>query len=206
MAPSEGRWRAGAVVLAAGEAQRFGAPKLLMRFGESTVVGCVVAALQKAELSPIVVVAGSHHPRIAEALRDTAARVLRNPAPGRGMISSVRVGAEALPADLDGLVIALGDQPRVNADVILRILRVLRTSGKGIAIPVCRGKRGHPVALAARYRLDIIALGDHETLRDLIHAHRDDLVEVACTSDAVVQDIDTRDEYEEQLRRQRDDG
>jgi molybdenum cofactor cytidylyltransferase len=202
MARAEEQDRVGAVVLAAGEAQRFGAPKLLMAFGESTVLGCVVSALREAAISPIIVVAGGHGEEVAQTLLGSGARVLSNPVPERGMVSSIRVGMEALPADLDRFLIALGDQPRVSAEAIRHLLRAHRASRKGVAIPVYRGKRGHPAVFAGCYRAEILALGDDQTLRDVIHAHGDDLVEVECASDAVIHDIDTRDEYEEQLRRQ----
>jgi molybdenum cofactor cytidylyltransferase len=201
MPRAEAQDRVGAVVLAAGEAQRFGAPKLLMAFGESTVLGCVVSALRGAAISPIVVVAGGHGEEIAQTLRGSGARVVSNPAPERGMVSSIRVGMEALPADLDRFLIALGDQPRVGAEVIRHLLRAHRACGKGIAIPIYRGKRGHPVVFAGRCCAEILALRDDRTLRDVVHSHQDDVVEVECASDAVTQDIDTREEYEEQLRR-----
>lgn len=194
------------MVLAAGEARRFGAPKLLAPFGESTVLGCVVSALREAGLSPIVVVAGAQPSEIVRHLRGSGVRTLANPAPERGMVSSVRLGVAALPDGVGRFLVALGDQPRVPAETISHLLRAHASSGKGIAVPVHNGKRGHPVAFAGRYRAAILALNDSQTLRDLIHANRDDVAEVTCASDAVVQDIDTREQYERELRRRRGDA
>jgi len=74
-------------------------------------------------------------------------------------------------------------------------------SGKGIAVPTYEGRRGHPVVFDIGYRREILALTDRQTLRDLIAAHGDDVVEVESDSDAYVRDIDTREEYEHELRR-----
>ena len=71
--------RVAAVVLAAGEAQRFGAPKLMMPFRGLTIIGCVVAALKQAQIDPIIVVAGTRTPEITEALKSTRAQIVRNP-------------------------------------------------------------------------------------------------------------------------------
>jgi CTP:molybdopterin cytidylyltransferase MocA len=48
-----------------------------------------------------------------------------------------------------------------------------------------------------------MALSDSQTLRDLIHGHQDDVIVVECGSDAVIRDIDTREDYESELRRLR---
>ncbi len=192
--------RVPAIVLAAGEAQRFGSPKLLMPFRGSTIIGSVVAALEAARLHPIIVVAGSQTPAIAAALDQTSARILRNPPPERGMLSSLRVGAAALPSHTSRFLLALADQPRVSPEQITHLLREHLASGRGIAIPTYRGKRGHPVAFHHRYRTAILALDDTHTLRHLIHSHPDDIVEVQSPSDAVLRDIDTPEQYHDELR------
>jgi molybdenum cofactor cytidylyltransferase len=204
--PTMGTSRAGdacgAVVLAAGTARRFGSPKLLMPFGESTVLGSVVAALTGAGIAPVFVVGGDGAEAI-EASLEGAAQVVRNPDPARGMISSIRVGVAMLPSSLGPFLIALGDQPRITAEGISHLLKAHGGSGKGIALPTHRGKRGHPVVFASSYRQAILALRDNQTLREVIHSHPDDCVEVDCDSDAYVRDIDTPEQYEDEFRRSR---
>ena len=201
--PAEPTDRVAAVVLAAGDARRFGAPKVLMPFGDSTIVGCVVAALQTAGLDPIIVVAGALAPAIAEALVAAPARIVRNPQPALGMLSSVRIGVGALPGEIDRFLLALADQPRISPEDIRHLLRAHRVSGKGIAIPTHQGKRGHPVVLDARFRPALLALDDAHTLRDLIHSHPDDIADIEIASDAVLRDIDTQEQYQDELRRSR---
>ena len=193
--------RCGAVVLAAGEARRFGCPKLLMPFGDSTILGSVVQPLVSIGITPVVVVGGPDHKAISESLSSLPVRIVRNPNPARGMISSIRVGVEALTTSLDCFLIALGDQPRIRAEGVSHLIAERIESGKGIAIPTYQGRRGHPVVFDISYRREILVLTDQQTLRDLVAAHRDDVVEVDCDSDAHVCDIDTREEYEHELRR-----
>jgi len=71
---------------------------------------------------------------------------------------------------------------------------------KGIAIPTYRGKRGHPVVFRSRYRDEILLLDDSQTLRDIIHSHPEDIAEVEAASDAVLRDIDTREQYRDERR------
>ena len=212
-APTEG---AAAIVLAAGEARRFGGPKLIMPFGASTVIGCVVSALARAGVEPIIVVVGANRAEIEGALagadvqlvlRSEGASLLRrvaiveNPDPSRGMLSSVQVGVAAVPESAVRFAIALADQPRLRAEDITRLIGEMARSGKGIARPVHGGKRGHPVVFASCYRNEILALPPEATLRDVIHRHLDDVVEVGVASDAFVRDIDTQEQYQNERRR-----
>jgi nicotine blue oxidoreductase len=191
-------------VLAAGEARRLGGQKLLLRFAGSTVIGCVVEALEQAGAAPVVVVVGAPgRAALQAALSDTAAQIVENPDPSRGMLSSLRAGLAALPAATARFLIALGDQPRIRADEIMHLLAEQRRLGRGIAIAAHQGKRGHPVAFTSAYREQIMALRDEQALRDLIHAHPDDVAVVECGSDAVTSDIDTQEDYERELGRTR---
>jgi len=191
----------GAVVLAAGESRRVGEQKLLLPFAASTVIGSVMAALTEAGADPIVVVAGAHADEIERVLTGTRAQVVRNPDPQRGMLSSLQVGVQALPAGVSRFLVALGDQPRLRSADVTRVLDEQTGVGKGIAIACYQGKRGHPVAFDRKYRDGILALTDTQTLRELIHAHPDDVVNVECESDGVIRDIDTREDYEVERRR-----
>jgi len=193
--------RIGAVVLAAGESRRLGRAKLLLPFGASTVIGCVVGALEAAGLEPVAVVAGGELEGLARALCSTRAKLVGNRDPSRGMLSSLRAGLSALPPG--AFVVALGDQPRLRARDIRRLVARWRRSRRGIAIATHQGKRGHPVLLDSGYRDRILALSDNQTLRDLIHSQAEDVVEVECASDAVIRDIDTQEDYEAELRRAR---
>jgi molybdenum cofactor cytidylyltransferase len=117
------------------------------------------------------------------------------------MLSSVQAGVEALPEEAENFLIALGDQPRVRAEHICRLLHEHEVSGRGIAIPTYGDKRGHPVLFERRYRDQILHMDASRTLRDVIHAHNDDVVEVEMPSDAVIRDIDTESDYHDELRR-----
>jgi molybdenum cofactor cytidylyltransferase len=192
---------AAGIVLAAGAGRRFGGPKLALPFGGSTVIGSVVSALRGAGVAPIVVVIAPHSAEVEAALAGLDTVIAVNEDPDRGMVSSIQAGLRALPESAPRFLVALGDQPRLRSEDIGRLLSVQRESGKSIALPTHGGKRGHPVLFEGRYRAEILALGDEGTLRDVVHAHSDDLVEVELPSDAVIRDIDTQEDYRDELRR-----
>jgi molybdenum cofactor cytidylyltransferase len=172
-----------------------------MPFGGSTVLGSVVSALVGAGVGPIVVVCGPNAPEVEPTLAGHDVRLVRNPDPARGMLSSVQAGVAALPQEAESFLIALGDQPRIRAEHIRRLLDEHEAGGSGIAVPTHGGKRGHPVVLDRRYRDEILEMDAIRTLRDLIHAHAGDVVVVEMSSDAVTRDIDTVSDYQDELRR-----
>jgi molybdenum cofactor cytidylyltransferase len=171
-----------------------------MPFGESTVIGSVVGALAAAGVAPIIVVVGREAAEIGAAVAGRA-EVVVNPDPRRGMLSSIQTGAAALPEGVRRFFIALGDQPRLQPAQLAQLLAAQERTGKGIAMPTYKGKRGHPILLAGRYRQGVLDLTEEQTLRDLLHAHFDDTIEVACDSDAVTSDIDTQEQYRDELRK-----
>lgn len=111
-----------AVVLAAGAGRRFGGLKLEARIGGKPVLQHVLDTLAEAGLAnPIVVVSGDGPAGIE--WRD--AELVPNPDPGRGLASSLQLGwswAMARVPPAEAVLLVLGDQPLLRADVVRRIV------------------------------------------------------------------------------------
>lgn len=138
--------RTAAVVLAAGGATRFGQPKLLLPWGETTLVGRVVdQALAAQGVDEVIVVVGCTGERVAAAVRDRPVRVVINEAWAEGQSSSVRAGLAALPGHVSAALFLLGDQPEVRPEVIGALVQRHRQTLAPIVVPSYRGQRGNPV-------------------------------------------------------------
>ena len=132
--------RVTAVVLAAGAGSRFGGGKLLASIDGRPVLQHVVDRLVEAGIQDLVVVLGADADAIDAAIDWGPARRVRNPDPGRGLSSSLRVGLDAVGADATAVVIALGDQPRLAVETIRALLEAARTadSDRTVVVPVYR--------------------------------------------------------------------
>ena len=151
-----------AIVLAAGASARFGQPKQLLPWGETTLVGQVVDRALAAEgIDDVVVVVGCEGERVAAAVRDRPVRVVVNEAWAEGQSSSVRVGLAALPAGVSAVLFLLADQPGVAPEVIEALVRRHRETLAPIVAPSYRGQRGNPV------------LFDRSTFAELAGLHGD---------------------------------
>ena len=189
----------GAIVLAAGKSTRMGAAKVLLPFGQSTVIGHIVDQLLAAAIENVVVVAGHERERIAAALSGRQVTLTCNRHVEAGMISSVRCGLQVLPAKCDRVLMALGDQPVITTALIQQVVGALETTDKGIVIPCHGGKRGHPMIFSTRYRDKVMTHYDEVGLRGLPHDHPGDVFELEASSPAVLADMDVPADYRRAL-------
>jgi molybdenum cofactor cytidylyltransferase len=186
------------ILLAAGESRRMQpAFKPLLKWGKRTVIGECVQQMRDSGLADIFVVLGHREAEIRARLAGTGVQYAINEDFQKGMLSSVKTGLAMLGPNADGALIHLVDQPMVSAMVMDTLIEAFAKSGKGIVLPTFDGKHGHPILISAKYFDDVMQLDENaaEGLRAFIAAHRGDCQEVPVPTSAVVEDIDTPDDY-----------
>lgn len=180
-------------MLAAGEGRRFGAVKQLAPFGGRPLLEHALAAMAATPgLVRRVVVLGAHAAEIASRVDFAGVAPVVADGWAEGRAASLRAGVAALGADLDAVVVTLGDQPLVGAATIARI--VAETANGAVAArAVCDGRPGHPVLLG-RPLLDRVATlrGDAGASSLLAGAA---VTRVECGAE-VVADVDTPEQLE----------
>lgn len=195
------------LVLAAGMAQRMGSTKQLLPFGDRTILQTVVDTLSGADLVGVVVVLGHDADAVRESLRGRPVLCCVNDAYREGMFSSVLCGLRHLPADAGAVLIALGDQPQIELNVVQAVVRAYREGDRGIAIPISGGKRGHPVLInLSRYQSEILGLSGDEGLKPVMRGHPQDTREVSVDDEGILRDLDTPEDYRAELERRETNG
>jgi len=185
-----------AIVLAAGESRRMGRQKLLLEFEGATLIGRVVGAVVRSCVDEVVVVTGEHHNEVVKTVGEQdGLTFIRNPAPSRGMLSSVQCGLNAISPDTLSVAVFLGDQPRLNPDTIDFVVAAFQKSRKTIAVPVFEGKRGHPLVFDASHRDEVLTKFNEVGLRGLLHAHPENVHKVEVASETILEDVDTPEDY-----------
>ncbi len=175
------------LLLAAGSARRYGAPKLLeARFRGDPIAGLAARHLLQVLPGAIAVVADAQGP-LAQLLGSCGARTVVNPEPTRGMGSSIAAGVAA-SRDATGWVIALADMPWLCPSSIAAVVAALQ-AGAGVAATRFQNRRGHPVGFAAEFRDQLLRLdggvGARSVLADAAH-----VVEVEVNDPGVLLDVD----------------
>lgn len=158
------RMAVGAVLLAAGAGARMGGrPKALLELGGVPLVMRQLIALSGAGVDEVAVVLGHHGEAIEAAVRSLPITLVRNPSPDDGQVSSVRLGLAALSPQLDAVIVALADQPLIDAQDIVALISAYRKRGEASMV-VPRVKRaggetvpGNPVMFDAALREEWLA-------------------------------------------------
>jgi len=150
----------GAVLLAAGAGSRLGGrPKCLLELGGVPLIRRQLIALSGAGVDEVVVVLGHHADLIEPAVLTFPVTLVRNPRPDDGQVSSQRLGLAALTGKLDAVIVALADQPLINAQDITALIGAFkkRAEGTSVVYPEVAGERGNPVMFTAEVREQILA-------------------------------------------------
>lgn len=133
-----------ALLLAAGSARRFGAPKLLEDVHGRPLIRWSAEALREIPLTELLVVVPPEHAALADALAGLRAHLVVNRDAALGMGTSLARGTDAVSAAPQALIVALADSPP-DHDVLRRLVERYRDSGAAIVAPSYRGVFAPPV-------------------------------------------------------------
>lgn len=183
-----------AILLAAGLSKRMGLQKLLLPFGESTVIETVIKSMHEGGFSPIIAVFSQE---VSDAVpeRPEWLRVGINKAPERGQSSSLAIALEMLP-DGEDFCIMLGDLPFVGKEEMKKLLECFSSlpADKTVLTPCRNGIFGHPMFYRSIWKKRFkLAQGDTGG-RNILMDHKDEIV-TAESPDCHFRDIDTPDDY-----------
>jgi molybdenum cofactor cytidylyltransferase len=187
--------KCGLILLAAGSSTRMGEPKQLLNYrGKALVRHAVDTALASA-CSPVIVVLGATAGAVGQAIRDLPVATVENPRWAEGMGTSIQTGVRAAAVrELDGVILALADQPLVTAEIYNRLMAQHESTGKPIVTSEYAGTVGVPVLFAKEYFQHLLALRPEQGCKGVILAHEASALRIACPEAEA--DIDTPVDYQ----------
>jgi molybdenum cofactor cytidylyltransferase len=193
--PNAGSEAVVGVVLGAGKSSRFGTPKQLLPFGDTTLLGQAVRNADASVLERVLVVLG----RAAEELRASVdfgrAEVVENTAYGTGCASSLLAGLDAAGEDCEAIVLLLGDQPGVRAEYIDRVVAYWRQKPSWAAVTSYAGGLGHPFVFAREAFGELRGLHGDKAVWKLIEAYPERVSRVELEA-PLPPDVDTPEDYD----------
>ena len=188
------------LVLGAGGSVRLGRPKQLLAYGESTLLGHVVATARACRFDQLLVVLGGAAGEVRGQVDLSAVEVVVNEDFGSGCSSSIAAALGALDARCELLVLLLGDQPGVTPAAVGALL-----AGRGDApLAVCRyaDGLGHPLLFARDLFSELADLHGDKGVWRLLDRHAGEAAEVAVAG-CIPRDVDTEQDYAELLAERR---
>jgi molybdenum cofactor cytidylyltransferase len=194
----------GVVILAAGSSRRMGQAKLLLAWGDTTVLGCWIQTWQRLgarQIAIVCTVAANNLQNELDRLGFPKENRIINPTPERGMFGSIQCAA-AWPgwnAGLTHCVIALGDQPHLRLETLRALLDCGAADPARICQPLLNGRRRHPVWMPKRV---FVALANCAAadLKQFLEARPDELAGFESDDAGLDLDLDTPEGYERARR------
>ena len=188
-----------AVILAAGESKRMGLPKMLLTFSGRTMIEKVITNVSESKIDKIIVVLGAYRDALVELISKLPVKYCYNDNYKKGMLSSVQCGFRNLSSVCRAVLVFQGDQPLITSNAINEVIEAYLSSGKGMVIPVYKGRRGHPLLIDIKYRDEIEKLNPDKGLRSLACMFSDDVLEVDTNESGILTDFDTYEQYKKEL-------
>jgi molybdenum cofactor cytidylyltransferase len=198
------KFKIGAVILGAGTSSRMGRPKLLLPWGDTTVIGHIIRQWRELEAAQITVV---HRPGDMgltpelEHLKFPASDRIENPQSQNGMFSSILCAAKwsGWRSDISSWAIVLGDQPHLQIDTLRLLLANAAQNADAICQPVFDGHAGHPVVLPSSV-FDELKQSRAETLKDFLKPYTRRSVQCPVADAGLLLDLDRPEDYDKAVK------
>jgi molybdenum cofactor cytidylyltransferase len=183
-----------------------GTQKLLLPFGQSTVISHIVNQILKSKIQNTYVVVGHQAEQVNEELSDKPVTIIHNHEYKTGMLSSVRAGIRDITHNCNAVLFALGDQPSITSSLIDEMIRHYSLTDRNIIVPKYNDKRGHPILISTIFRDEILTNYDDVGLRGLLRVHNSDIYEMNVSDSSVVSDMDYPEDYQREIKRFENDN
>lgn len=193
-----------AIMPAAGNSTRMGAPKLLLAMEGGTMIEKTLGAWKASRVDTIVVVVRPEDEALVKLCRSQGAEVVVPPVAPPEMKDSVQYGLKHIeryfaPMADDAWLLAPADMPGLSPRIINALAAAFQSGEKSILVPTLAGQRGHPVLFPWTLAAEVFSLRADEGLNILRHRHESR--EVPCDSiepvgAAAFNDIDTPEDFQ----------
>ena len=194
-----------AVILSAGESSRMGRPKALLPIDGVRLIEKIVTALRSTRVGEIIAVLGHNAEEMREKISDLPVTIVVNPEYKQGQLSSLITAIRSIQSgensqSVDGILVHLVDHPYINAKLVDLMIDRFEQTKKLIVVPRHQGRRGHPVIFSRALFPELLAAPVDQGAKTVVHAHRDQTLEIDTDDAGVTIDIDTPDEYQKHVK------
>ena len=182
----------GAVIVAAGMSSRMGDFKPMLNIGSISIAQRIVATFHQAGVSRIAVVTGYNAQQLERHLSNSGLVFLRNEAYATTqMFDSAKIGLAYLKDKCDRILFTPVDIPLFTAATVASLI----DSEAELACPVCEGRTGHPLMIAASLVDTLLADSGESGLQGAIRRCGREMTRVEVADPGVLHDADTPADY-----------
>jgi len=189
----------GVVILAAGASTRMGRCKLLLPWGDKTILTHLLGQWRSAGAAQIAPVIDPSNQLVRKALEDagfSSSDWIENSSPQMGMFSSLQEASRwtGWLSTLTHWIISLGDQPHIQISTLCLLLDAARKNPTRICQPALHGHAAHPIVLPAR-NFRQLAQSETADLRTYVRMCEALRLRFQVEDAGVCEDLNTPEEY-----------
>ena len=177
----------GCVVMAAGNARRFGENKLAVRFRGKSLIRRTLEAVPQNVFDAVAVV--TQYSEIAVLAKEFSFAAIRNEHPDFGISHTIKLGLTEL-RDCDGVLFLVSDQPLLRRESVAELVELWKQQPDKIAALGHGGVRGNPCLFPARFFPELLELREDRGGNTVIRRHEEDLILLEVDG-AELYDVDT---------------
>lgn len=182
-----GKPRLGCVVMAAGNARRFGENKLTARLEGESLIRLALEAVPEEQFASVAVV--TQYGEVERIAREFGFLPVGNPHPDWGVSHTIRLGIEAV-GDCDAILFQVADQPRLRRETVAALADFFRAHPGHIVGLGHGGVRGNPCIFPARFFPELLALTGDRGGSAVIRRHEEELLLYEAGAEELA-DVDT---------------
>ncbi|MEI6086890.1 MAG: nucleotidyltransferase family protein [Bacteroidota bacterium] len=188
------------LILAAGAARRMNQAKMLLPFGNATILQTIIDHTKDIKPDSICIVTGFYHQEIIANIQDDQIQFVYNELWEEGMSSSIKKGISHLISqnpEIMAVLILVADQPYISSNLLNEMTQLQEQTGKGIVAASYAGISGTPVLFSRDHFSNLEKLSGDKGARSILHQYQNDLITVDFPLGEI--DIDTEDDYHKLL-------
>jgi molybdenum cofactor cytidylyltransferase len=184
------------VLLAAGGSRRMGKNKLLLPYGNHTVIEESLFQLSVSEVDEVLVISGFQHDKVSDIIKrrfKEIIKIVHNGDYRSGRSGSIKCALNSLDEKSDAVLFMVADKPSVKTDLINKAIREYKKHSPLLLYVRTPGGRGHPVIFSRKLFGDLLGL-EGEPAGDIIfEKYKNDAVIIYDNNEQI--DIDTPEDY-----------
>jgi CTP:molybdopterin cytidylyltransferase MocA len=184
-----------AIILAAGESQRMGKPKPLLKFEDKTFLEQIISVLKLSDADRITVVLGAEAETIKKSIDLSGTNIVINKDYQKGQLSSLIAAIEDTPEQTKAMLICLVDSPFITKEVVNQIISKFRETNNPIIVPVFNKERGHPTLFSRALFDELANAPQAQGARHVIYSNEEKILELETSESGILIGIDTPADY-----------
>ena len=182
-----------AVILSGGASRRMGSPKALLSYQGRPFLEHLLDVSRHAKIGVRRVVLGADAEPISKEIQLAPEEIVINDDWEKGQLSSIHAALRSLPAQTDGIILFLIDHPLISAALVDELITSFYDSRKPIVLPVCDGRRGHPVIFSSGLYAELLNAPAETGARSVVWAHAGEIQAVRTNEEGCILNLNDPD-------------